>query len=409
MKEDRPVLSLKERDRRWNAVRNLMKAKGVDCLIVAGLAGREEADAYLTNGFRHGVVIVPLHGEGTYLAANALAAAGHAEDLRRGAESWVDDWRVGVSAPQVVSVLKEKGVESGTIGVIGIESKGPGEFEGYIPFKTWSFIRENLPKARFVEMSADFFELMLTRSSEEVALIRYAAKIGERVCQTMLETVKPGVSEAEIFAAMMQTMYSNGCKPRMLIFESGVDNLSWGTPLWLHRAGSPREVQKGEMVQAEIFTSYGGIETQQQMSIGLKPVHPTNQEMARIARRSYEVGVKELRPGNTFERVSKAMAVPLAEERCWHLCPLIHSLSPQMCGSQLQIGMTGIPGLERYGKIPEIPVRHGEVVLKPGMLFELEPNPGRGRYRVVVGGTVLITENGAEELNDLCTDMRVVD
>ena len=54
-------------------------------------------------------------------------------------------------------------------------------------------------------------------------------------------------------------------------------------------------------------------------------------------------------------------------------------------------------------------MRHGEIVLKPGMLFELEPNPGRGRYRVVVGGTVLIAENGAEELNKICTEMREID
>ena len=353
MKEDRPVLSLKERERRWKAVRDLMKTKGIDCLMVVGLFGWENADAYLTNGAGRGVVIVPLQGDGTYLAPSALAVAGHAEDLRRGGESWVDDWRAGASAPQIVSVIKEKGFEAATVGVIGLESKGVGQMEGYIPFKTWSYIRDNLPRATFIDISADFFELMLTRGAEEIALIRYAAKVGEMVCETMMKTARPGAGEAEIFAAMMQTMYANGCNPRMLILESGADNLSWGTPLWLHRAGTPRIVQKGDMVQAEIFTSYGGIETQQQMSVGIKPVHPINQEMAKIARRSYEVGLKELRPGNRFEHVAKAMAVPLAEEGCWHLCPLIHSISPQMCGSQLQVGMTGLPGfrtMERYRK-----------------------------------------------------------
>jgi Xaa-Pro aminopeptidase len=281
--------------------------------------------------------------------------------------------------------------------------------EGYIPFKTWSYIRQNLPRATFIDISAAFFELMLTRSAEELALARYAAGVGEMVCETMLKTTKIGAGEAEIFAAMMQTMYSNGCNPRMLVLESGSGNFGWHTPLWLHKAGVPRTIKEGEMVQAEIFAAYGGIETQQQMSIAIKPVASINRELARIARRSYEIGVRELRPGNTFGDVAKAMAAPLAEEKCWHLCPLIHSVSPQMCGSQLQIGMTGLPGLERYGNIPEIPVRHGEIVLKPGMLFELEPNPGRGRDRVVVGGTVLVTEYGAEELNSIGTTMHELD
>ncbi len=78
-----------------------------------------------------------------------------------------------------------------------------------------------------------------------------------------------------------------------------------------------------------------------------------------------------------------------------------------MCAGRIQVGMNGLPGTDRYGTVPEIPTRHGELVLKPGMLLELEPNPGRGRQRVVVGGTVVVTENGAEELNRLCTEMRI--
>lgn len=409
MKKDRPVLSLKERDRRWKAVRDLLKAKGVDCLILAGLFGWENCDAYLTNESGRGIVIVPSQGEGTYLASNALSVAGHEENILRGGVSWVDDWRSGPGGPQVVAVIKEKGYDSATVGVVGLESKGVGQMEGYIPFKTWSFIRDNLPKANFVDISADFFKLMALRSEEETALARYAAKVGEMACEAMVDIAKPGVRESEVFAAIMNAIYSNGCNARMLIVESGIDNLSWGTPMWLHQGQTPRIVQRGEMVQAEIFTSYGGIETQQQMSIALRPVHPINQELAQIARRSYEIGLNALRPGKTFEEVAEAMEAPILEAGCWHLCPLIHSLSPQMCASRLQVGMTGLPGFEKYGHIPEVPVRHGEVELKPGMLMELEPNPGRGRHRVVVGGTVLVTKNGAEELNKICTDMKVAD
>ena len=409
MKESRPVLSIKERNRRWNAVRELMKERGVDCLILAGLFGWENCDAYLTNESGRGIVIVPREGEGTYLAPNALSMAGHVENLLRGGESWIEDWRSGPDAPQVVAVIQEKGFDSATIGVVGLESKGVGQMEGYIPFKSWSYIHDHLPKASFVDISPDFFKLLAAKSDEEIALARYAAKVGEMACEAMIKTARPGVSETEIFAAIMNTIYTNGCNARMLIVESGVDNLSWGTPLWLHQAQPPPTVQKGEMVQAEIFTSYGGIETQQQMSIALKPVHPINQELAQIARRSYEIGLRELQPGKRFEEVAEAMEVPVLEAGCWHLCPLIHSLSPQMCASRIHVGMNDLPGIKEYGHIPEIPIRHGEVVLKPGMLIELEPNPGRGRHRVVVGGTVLVTENGAEELNKICTEMMIAD
>lgn len=51
--------------------------------------------------------------------------------------------------------------------------------------------------------------------------------------------------------------------------------------------------------------------------------------------------------------------------------------------------------------------RGGEVVIEPGMVFELEPNAIIGRHRVNIGGTVIITEQGAEPLNEISTRMQL--
>lgn len=51
----------------------------------------------------------------------------------------------------------------------------------------------------------------------------------------------------------------------------------------------------------------------------------------------------------------------------------------------------------------------GDAVTKPGMVFELEPNACLGKHQVNIGGPVLITEDGIEELNELPAEMRVVD
>ena len=42
------------------------------------------------------------------------------------------------------------------------------------------------------------------------------------------------------------------------------------------------------------------------------------------------------------------------------------------------------------------------------MVFELEPNAQRGNHRVNIGGTVVATETGVEELNSIATQMHVV-
>ena len=39
-----PALSKKERDRRWQRTRKMMREGGLDCLLVFGLKGREQFD-----------------------------------------------------------------------------------------------------------------------------------------------------------------------------------------------------------------------------------------------------------------------------------------------------------------------------------------------------------------------------
>ena len=58
MERDHPTLSLRERDRRWKNIRELMKAKSLDCLIVAGLKGCEQLEGYLSNDYAQGIVVV---------------------------------------------------------------------------------------------------------------------------------------------------------------------------------------------------------------------------------------------------------------------------------------------------------------------------------------------------------------
>ena len=51
-------------------------------------------------------------------------------------------------------------------------------------------------------------------------------------------------------------------------------------------------------------------------------------------------------------------------------------------------------------------VRGADMPLKEGMVFAFEPNACKGKHRVNVGGTVIVSAQGAEELNKLPTFMR---
>ncbi len=406
-----PTLSLNERTRRWNRTKQLMKAFGVECLIVPGLKGREELEAYLSYDPAEGIVIFPLDDSPVSISWTGTRITRQMEEESRGRNAWIADMRFGPYGPVLVSVLKEKGLTRSRIGIVGIESKAPGEMEGFVPYKTWAYVLKELPEADFVELSGAFVAMVLVKSEEELALMRHSASIGEEACRKMLETVRPGASERGLYRAITEVIFSYGGSPPapFLIIHSGPSNLGWGPPIWQYQGGPSRVFEKGDLVQAEIFPRYAGFESQQQMAVHLEPVDPVHAECAVVARASYEAGLSALRPGRTFQEVCDAMENPLREAGSWHLTPLIHSLSPIAWVSGTGVGIEQAKGVESLrGRIRSREVSGAPLTIKAGMVFELEPNACIGRQRVNIGGTVIVTDNGVEELNSLATRMRIV-
>ena len=333
------------------------------------------------------------------------------QQMERGHEPWIQDIRVGTLASGVVASAKEKGLTKGRIAVVGLNSRGPAEPDGVISYNSWKHVVDSLPKVEFVDVSTQYAGRMLVKSEEELSIVRYAADVGERACERMIEVTRPGVAEYEIYAAIMEVIHSHGAfavAPH-LIMSIGRNDLGWGHPMWTYQGGAPRVVREGDMVQAEIFPCYGGIETQQQLALAVGAVDPVLHELARVARASYDAGLAALRPGKTFGEVCTAMTKPVLDAGCWHLTPLIHSLAPLAFTSATGVGIEQMPGLSRFKGIGTRGAFGGDLVIEPGMTFELEPNACRADRRVNIGGTVVVTKTGVEELNRIAAEMRIID
>jgi Xaa-Pro aminopeptidase len=407
--EPGPTLSLLERDRRWQAMRALMRRQGLDAVIVGSFQGRERLESYLIDDFLDSVVVFPLDGEPTVLAFSTSRISRADESAARGLEPWVTDYRVAFGGAAAAQVLVEMKLDRGRIGLVGFGPTAPGETEGLLPLGFWKNLTAALPHAVFDDFTRAFTDLILVKSDEELALLRYAARVSEKVCGVMLEVTRPGTSEAAIYAELMREIYRHGCDARYpaMSLHSGPANIGWGPPRWIVRAEPPRRVRVGDLVQAEIHTCYGGQEAQVQMSVALDPVDDTNRVCEDAARRAYEAGLAAVRPGVTFADIVRAMEAPIRAAGCWAKTPLAHTLT---------FGATGFTGVNRAqlagtreGHIESqiTPgIRRGDLVLGPGMALELEPNACLGSHRVNIGAGVLVTATGAEELNALPTRVR---
>jgi Xaa-Pro aminopeptidase len=99
------------------------------------------------------------------------------------------------------------------------------------------------------------------------------------------------------------------------------------------------------------------------------------------------------------------MQAPLKKAGGYNVHPLIHSINPfgLLCG--FGEGFNRLPGTERYALTAEVPMFGTDVEIQPGMTFAAEPSCMFGKRFVNLGGTVVVGEDSAIELNSITTHM----
>ncbi|MGD0024822.1 MAG: M24 family metallopeptidase [Xanthobacteraceae bacterium] len=398
-----PILSLVERDRRWARVRHLMRERGFDGLLVAGFRSREMYETYISDDYNEGCVIFPLAGDPVVITWAHLRVMRARWSQERGTTLWVDDYRVATSGTAVAEVFREKHLAETSLGVVGLSSQAPTEIYGAIPANFWAELTAALPKARWEDISEEFSHLMLVKSDEELAQVRYAARAAEAACKVMAEIVAPGVGEEVVFAEASREMLRHGIGLRypMIVMNSGPHTLSWGPPRWTTSGEAPRILARGDLLQAELMPLCGNQEVQVQMTVALDPLDDTSLKCERVARASYDAGIKALQPGMTFAELLAVMEEPHKSAGCWGYTPLVHSLGPHFLAGRTQVNQDQAKLNVRY--VGANTARERKAILQPGMVFAFEPNACIGDHRVNIGGTVIVTPTGCEELNHIPT------
>ena len=206
----------------------------------------------------------------------------------------------------------------------GLSSQAPTEIYGAIPANFWMELTAALPKARWQDISEEFSHLMLVKSDEELAQVRYAARAAEAACKVIAEVAAPGVGEEVVFAEGTAEMLRHGIGVRypVIVMNSGPHTLSWGPPRWTTSGEAPRILQRGDLVQAELMPLCGNQEVQVQMTVALDPLDDTNKKCEQVALKSYAAGIKALKPGIAFADLLAAMEEPLKSAGCWGYTPL---------------------------------------------------------------------------------------
>jgi len=190
-----PRFSIAERDRRWLAVRALMREQNLDVIVTPQNSGHsadyQANTRYLTHcggGEPDVAAVFPIEGEVTAIATSAAPRWPTVQD-------WVTDVREARRnyGRAIVERLKELNVERGRIGITGLgDVEGTRTPEGTIFYGTWKQIREAFPQADLVDATAILDEVRYVKSQEEINVLVKSMEINELAMQAEVETAKAG-------------------------------------------------------------------------------------------------------------------------------------------------------------------------------------------------------------------------
>jgi Xaa-Pro dipeptidase len=380
-----PQLSIQERDRRYKIVRAEMAQRGIDCLLLPANTGRWEQlqgdSRYLTTigGFGTEVFTVfPREGDVTAYIFNRAA-------WWKQTQKWVADVRDGRNrwGQNAIERINELGLQKGTIGISGLAGliRAP---EGIIPYSSVKAIQDAFPQAKIINATEMMQEIRAVKSVEEVSMLERSAAIVEKTIEAMVENANPGVSEKELYGAMVHAMLANGGELPTLFFLSagpGLTNSSF--------VPTDYGIQKGDRIIDEIEAKYGGYAAQAVSPVVLGTPDDEYQKMIDISRACFDAILDAMKPGVTFGElfdVYKRTVEKDGQGRYLWNHPMMHARGLGDDGPAL----LGDKDLERFSKIE----------LQTGMTFILKPQvrPVEGKGRASLGDTVTVTESGARRL-----------
>ena len=380
-----PQLSIEERDRRYKIVRAEMARRGIDCLVLPANTGRWEQlqgdSRYLTTigGFATEVFTVfPREGEVAAYIFNRAA-------WWKQAQHWVADVRDGRNrwGQNAIERINELGLQKGTIGISGLAGlfRAP---EGIIPYSSVKAIQDAFPQAKIVNATDMMQEIRAVKSVEEVSMLERSAAIVEKTIEAMVENANPGVSEKELYGAMVHTMLANGGELPTLFFLSagpGLSNSSF--------VPTDYRIQKGDRIIDEIEAKYGGYAAQAVCPMVMGTPDDEYQRMIDISRACFDAILGAMKPGVTFGQLFEIYRDTVEHhgkgKYLWNH-PMMHARGLGDDGPAL----LGDKDLERFSKIE----------LQTGMTFILKPQVrlAEGKGRASLGDTVTVTESGARRL-----------
>jgi len=396
-----PKLSMKERDRRYERVRERMRQKGIDCIVIRSDSSKWDAGSaegrYLShiggNG-EDGYVIFDLQESPVFV----IWGPDHIPYWLE-IQEWTKDIRpmVPSAAKAIVKRVKELGAEKGTIGLVGRFGSRLWRGEGRWPQGNYEVLRQDLPSAKFVDFDEELWEVMAIKSEEELYCIERAMEIVERGVERMYEASKIGARIPQVVGEIYNSIVSSGSDLNVqVLFAAGPR-----TPRVAGRIFPDRPLKSGDMIINEITGKFCGYCAQVHAPISVgQPPRPEYQRVFDAALAALNAGLQTLRPGITTMELADAVRKPVGEMGYdVNAMPLFKGMG--MTIAEFPYSPTGV-GLDASGKARIYDIKQGQV-----LLFEPAAYDDKLKVGMHIAEQAIVTKDGCRRTGKRALEFKV--
>jgi Xaa-Pro dipeptidase len=376
------AFSSAERQRRDKAMHGVMKAKGLEALILIGDTNvgsdylgdfRYYADNRIIAGQQVAVLFPqaePVLFMGTAIQQQAASRRSSVRDCRVSDDLLAD----------TVKLLKERNILAGKIGISFAMLSVPW----------YNYLKKELSGIEWVETHLEIFDIRIHHAPEEAELFRKCGLIGAGEFDAAVKMIKPGVSEYEIASAIEEHGRVRGAEQHFTLVGSGKYLPGERNGLPLPYSPSQRRVEAGDSVVMEITPRVEGYWTQIVRTVNVSAPNGELEKLYRVARDAIRKGLEVFKPGKTIRDVVLAMDAYVKDSGYLFRPPTGH-----VCGVDLIEGRVSSQNTR---------------VLEPGTAVIIHPTVATpdGKNTFFWGETYLVTDTGYERLNPVTDELLTV-
>jgi Xaa-Pro dipeptidase len=287
-------------------------------------------------------------------------------------------WREFTDQPMeaLANLLRDLGLEEGTIGL---------EMD-YLPVGDFEQLKAFLPKVRFSSAHELYSRLRQVKTPEEIVLMRRLSKITDQAIGEALHSVRQGMTEMDLAAALTKGIYSRGAEQfKLMIIATGERSE------FPNVGPTNRTLSFGDLCRVEIFGVIAGYHAGVCRTAVVERASPEAQRMWQNLIECKYLVLDMLRPGASAQAIYETFLEKFSELGLPPISFVGHGI-----------------GLHLHEK-PYLG-KDSDSYLEEGMVLGIEPLVyGRGKgFGLQSKDMVLVTSAGCEVLSDQTTNDELI-